>query len=60
MGTTPEREKPLYEDTHIKIEYWPDSVDDHRLRIDVGDEPCYYIIPRGILRELARTRRGGI
>lgn len=53
-------DKPLYQDTQIKIDHLPNSADDHILYIDHNGEDLEYIIPRGVLHELARLPRGGI
>lgn len=54
-------EPPLYQDKKIRIDYLSHSVEDHLLFIkpECGEE-IGYIIPRGVLSELARTKRGGI
>ena len=56
----PKPEKPLYEDNQIKIDYLPTSINDHILYINYGRKSFEFIIPRGILSDLARTKRGGI
>lgn len=55
------KEKPLYEDEQIKIDYLPSSIEDHLLYIkEKSGEESRYLMERGILSELARTSRGGI
>ena len=54
-------EGPLYQDERLRIDYHPSSVEDHLLYIrERAGEEINYIIPRGILEELARTPRGEI
>ncbi|MDD5651435.1 MAG: hypothetical protein PHF86_13640 [Candidatus Nanoarchaeia archaeon] len=48
---------PLYKDDKLEINYLPNCIEDHFLSI--GNKRGY-AIPRGILKELARTPRGGI
>jgi len=50
-------EKPLYEDEQLKIDYLGTSIDDHELIIN---NEYSYVIPRGILEELATTKRGNV
>ncbi|MDP4012370.1 MAG: hypothetical protein Q8R00_02085 [Candidatus Nanoarchaeia archaeon] len=52
----------LYRDDKLKIDYFPNHTDDHLVYILDGNsgEELSYILPRGILDELARTPRGGI
>ena len=50
-------EKPLYEDSQIKIDYLPGSIEDHTLLIKPDGE---YILPQGCLREFATTSRDKI
>ena len=54
-------DKPLYQDEKLRIDYHPNTVVDHILYIkeEMGRE-ANYVIPRGILEELAKTKRGGI
>jgi hypothetical protein len=47
-------EKPLYEDKQIKIEIHPTSIDDHILYIKEEGAETPYLLPRGVLEELAR------
>ena len=55
------KEEPLYQDEKLKIDYHPTSIDDHLVYLKRKDGEEYgYIIQRGILRELALTKRGGI
>ena len=54
-------EKPLYQDEKLKVDYLKNSPEDHLLYIKQKDgEEISFVIQRGILRELARTPRGGI
>jgi len=54
-------EKPLYQDERLRIDYHPSSVEDHLVYIkERAGEEINYLIPRGILEELARTPRGRI
>jgi hypothetical protein len=51
-------ERPLYQDSEIKIEMHPRSHEDHLLYLcSWGEEELNFIIPRGCLRELATTPR---
>ena len=53
--------EPLYQDEKLKIEYLPNSHEDHLVYIrESSGEEYRYVIQRGILEELARTARGGI
>ena len=57
----PETKPPLYEDGELKVDYLPNSIEGHLLCIKESKGKEYdYVIPRGILKELARTKRGGI
>jgi len=53
-------EKPLYEDEQLKVDYLPNSVEDHELFIKRADsrDSWVYILPRAVLRDFARTPRG--
>ncbi len=54
-------QKPLYQDERLKIDYHPSSVEDHIVYIkERAGAEINYIIPHGILEELARTPRGEI
>lgn len=53
-------EKPLYQDEKLKIDYLPNSIEDHLLYIKGNNEERNFVIPRRVLSELARTPRGGI
>jgi len=49
-------EEPLYQDERIKIDYLSTSPQDHLVFIE-GES---YLLQRGLLKELAKTPRGGI
>jgi len=52
---------PLYKDGKITIDHHPRAgIDDHELILKKDRENSHYVLPRGILDELARTPRGGI
>ena len=54
-------EKSLYQDRQLRIEHHPSSSQDHILYVKEKEgEDVEYLIQRGILRELAKTPRGGI
>ena len=57
-------EKPLYQDEQLKIDYFERAPEEHLLYIrdlhEKKGEEMSYVIPRGILSELATTSRGGI
>ena len=54
-------EGPLYDDGKVKIDYYSNAPEEHVLHItDKKGESSGYLIQRGILRELAQTKRGGI
>ena len=54
-------EKPLYQDSRIKVDYLPDCHEDHGLAIDEGGERgAFLVLQRGVLEELARTNRDGL
>lgn len=53
--------KPLYQDRQLRIGYHPSSSEDHLLHVKEKEgQEMAYLIQRGILKELARTTRGGI
>ena len=53
------KEEPLYQDDKLKIEFHASEEHFVYLKSKTGEENCYFL-PRGILREFARTKRGGI
>ena len=54
-------ENPLYQDDRLRIEPHPNSFEDHLVYIkERNGEEINYILPRGVLPELAKVPRGGI
>ena len=54
-------EKPLYQDEILKIDYFKRAPNEHFLHVtNKQGGSSIYIIPRGILSELAQAGRGGI
>ena len=53
-------EQPLYKDKQLEIDYLPTSPEDHILTVRGDERGINYLIPRGILNQLALTKRGGI
>ncbi|MDD5133661.1 MAG: hypothetical protein PHD81_00760 [Candidatus Nanoarchaeia archaeon] len=61
MFNIPKEGKPLYQDEEIKVDYLLNSFEDHRVYLKEGrGEELNYIIQRGILKDIARTPRGGL
>jgi len=53
------KEKPVYQDNQLKIEFHASEEYFLYLKDKTGEERSYFL-PRGILQELAKTKRGGI
>jgi len=53
------KEKPIYQDNQLKIEFHASEEYFLYLKDKKGQENGY-LLPRGILQELAKTKRGGI
>jgi len=53
------KEEPIYQDNQLKIEFHA-SEEYFLLLKDKKGKETSYLLPRGILQELAQTQRGGI
>ena len=54
-------EKPLYQDDRIKVDYLPNSPEDHVIFIKEKEgEWLQYMLQRSLLRETAQTPRGNL
>ena len=53
------KEEPIYLDDRLKIEFYASEEYFLYLKDKTGEERGY-LLPRGILQELAQTKRGGI
>ncbi len=51
-------QEPLYEDETLRIEYHPQSSVDHILYVKKDGDEFGLHIPRGILKDMAHTKRG--
>jgi len=53
------KEEPIYQDSQLKIEFHASEEYFLYLKDKTGEEKGY-LLPRGILQELAQTKRGGM